>query len=193
VTAKYSIIVPTYGDRDYWGPLAERAMASVEAQTFRDFELIRCHGEDIRSTRNYGGFKASGEWLVFLDADDELDSNYLENSNHGFGDIRQPLIVFSDENGVMQSIPFYISPGGGIQHANYIVIGAPVRRDLFVDSGGFDDYPVFEDWALWLKLVKHGATLGMTAGVYIIHDLPGNRNGTNVPGIADRVRGDWGS
>ena len=85
-----SVIIPTYNRAD----LVRQAVASVKAQTFRDFEIVvvddggtdgTCEvlsaGRELRvlrhpdrrgvaAARNTGVAAARGEWLAFLDSDD---------------------------------------------------------------------------------------------------------------------------
>lgn len=98
---KVSVIVPVYQVEKYIG----NCIRSIVAQTFKDFELIlvndgtkdrsieealsviRGTGIEYRvlnkengglsSARNAGVKVAKGEWLVFVDADDVLNENYL--------------------------------------------------------------------------------------------------------------------
>jgi glycosyltransferase involved in cell wall biosynthesis len=96
----FSIVVPMYNR----GRLIGRAMASCLGQTFGDFEVVvvddgstddsvavvqRCPDPRIRllqsprncgvcPARNRGVAAATGEWIVFLDSDDELAPDGLE-------------------------------------------------------------------------------------------------------------------
>ncbi|MGF1578735.1 MAG: glycosyltransferase family 2 protein [Gemmataceae bacterium] len=98
---KLSVIVPLYNKRPY----VERALASILDQSFSDFELIvvddgstdeghklvEAAGDPrvrvIRQTnagpgaaRNRGIQEAQGELLAFMDADDEWEPDYLQES-----------------------------------------------------------------------------------------------------------------
>ena len=99
---KVSIIVPVYKVEKY----LSRCIDSILGQTFQDFELIlvddgspdRCgeicdeyeqkddrviaiHKENggVSSARNTGMDKASGEYIMFVDSDDYIDLNMLED------------------------------------------------------------------------------------------------------------------
>ncbi len=67
---KVSVIIPTHNRPE----LLKRAVASVEAQTYRDFELIVIEDIDSKGggwARNQGIKKAQGKFIAFLDDDDE--------------------------------------------------------------------------------------------------------------------------
>ncbi|MDP2045612.1 MAG: glycosyltransferase, partial [Deltaproteobacteria bacterium] len=85
-----SVIIPTYNRAG----LVRLAVASVKAQTFRDFEIVvvddggtdgthealaadrelrvrrHSHRQGVAAARNLGVAAARGEWLAFLDSDD---------------------------------------------------------------------------------------------------------------------------
>lgn len=96
-----SIIVPVYNAEKY----LRKCLDSILAQTFHDFELIlvddgssdasgkicdeyseidsrTCsyHKENsgVSSTRNFGLSVAKGNWIVFVDSDDVVDTDYIE-------------------------------------------------------------------------------------------------------------------
>jgi len=98
---KVSIVIPLYNKALY----VERALDSIGAQTFSDFEVIvvddgstdngasvvaRYPDPRVRlitqsnagpgPARNAGIGEAQGEFVAFLDADDEWLSTYLEES-----------------------------------------------------------------------------------------------------------------
>ena len=99
---RFSVIIPLYNK----GPYLSKALASVIAQTFRDFELIvvddgstddsfkvaqfvlqdaevkhqliRQVNAGVSTARNNGVMAASGDYICFLDADDWWGPSFLE-------------------------------------------------------------------------------------------------------------------
>lgn len=172
------IIVASYGDYSKWKPLADRA---CESATFQG----RTHGYHqeagtLASTRNQGGFRAESDWLIFLDADDTLAPGYvdamLEAADATDCDIFKPSTL-GVVNGKPDDEPVMI-PRRDLLRANHIVIGAMVRRELFVTAGGFRELPALEDWDLWLRLVLEfdAQVAEVPDAVYRVHVNPNSRN-----------------
>lgn len=119
-----SIVIPLYNKE----PIIEKTMMSVLSQDYSDFEVVvvddgstdnsvekieAIHDSRIRlirqenggpsKARNTGVKNAKGEWVLFLDADDELEPNslaYFANLTKKFSEIK------------FFCAPFYVSIGG---------------------------------------------------------------------------------
>lgn len=101
---KFSVIIPVYNAEQ----TLERCLRSVQIQNFSDFEaiivddgsadqsaaIVRKYAETdhrfryvyqknqgVSAARNYGISKAVGEFIVFLDSDDQYKQDYLQQFN----------------------------------------------------------------------------------------------------------------
>jgi glycosyltransferase involved in cell wall biosynthesis len=70
-----------------------------------------------------------------------------------------------------------IWPAIDLRVGNYLVIGTLVQRDLFLEVGGFQEWPIYEDWCLWQRCWKAGAEIvEVPEAVYVAHARSGSRN-----------------
>lgn len=172
------VVVATYGDISVWGDLAHRAITSVDRQTVLPEVINWSHGDTLKEARNRGAAACDVDWLIFLDADDELDEGYIEAMLKVDGDIRRPATIGVYEDGTTDREPVMIPvPAGGLTESNYIVIGAMIRKIDFQAVGGFNDFPILEDWHLFLRLVRAGAKITeVPDAIYRVHVRSDSRN-----------------
>ena len=182
---KTSILIATYGD-EAWAHLAlTRAYPSAQKQGAHETVVLHEPDMSIAEARNTLAEKATGDWLCFLDADDELGTDYL-------GAMQRAL---EQERGAGETVPLLLTPAvsyvhkgrprppmfhpeGDFRNDNFIVIGTLVERELFKKVGGFGDYPHgFEDWSLWAKCWKTGAkVVRVRKAVYYAHINPKSKH-----------------
>ncbi len=179
-----SIIIPVFNRKK----LLERAIQSVLKQSFKDFELfIVDDGSDdgtqnlsilndrkitfirleknsgVSKARNIGVKKSSGEWIAFLDSDDEWFAQKLEKQ---IGWCRE-----NPEFEIMQTKEIWIRNGkqvnppmthqkfqgdlfaASLQRCMITPSSVLLKRSLFETTGGFNEtFPVCEDYDLWLRI-----------------------------------------
>lgn len=183
-----SAVVATYGDKSVWGPLADRAEGSLQAQTRKPHEILRIHGNTLAQARNEGGHWASGEYLLFLDADDCVDQNYIEammkaitwSSRKRL--LAQPATRGWYADGSMDDEAVLIPPARLIDR-NFLVIGTVVQRALFLEVGGFREYDWSEDWDLWLRCVLAGCgIIQVPAAEYLVRVNEGRNSDMDAAG-----------
>ena len=177
-----SIIITTYG-ADHWIEIArQRAIPSAQKQAA--YEIIVHHepGLEIGPARNMAAQRARGEWLLFLDADDELEDGYVEEMTNAICDsgrpepaLLQPAVRYIRKGRTQD--PF-VMPSRDLTTDNFLVIGTVLRRSLFEKVGGFNDYPHgFEDWSLWAKCWKEGAAIyPVPKAIYNAHVNPQSKH-----------------
>lgn len=179
-----AIVIATHGD-DRWQQLAlQRAFPSAENQ---GCEVVVHHDPagTVASVRNHAvmtsglpvdGWPAS-EWLIFLDADDELAPGYVDAMREAVERIPDPWTLFTPATANRRGQQGRFWPGDDLRKGNPLVIGTMISREAFNYVGGFsEDYEVFEDWHLWAKCWQANATIARVPdAVYIIHREPKSR------------------
>ena len=166
-----AIIIATYGDES-WAKLAqERALPSAMGQGAYDVLCAHHRTGPIALARNILAEETEADWLCYLDGDDELTPGYLDAMKRAAerqGDgpcLLTPAVSYLRKGGrdgkkYRASEPAFLDRGIPLTDDNWLVVGTLIQRDLFMQVGGFSDYPHgFEDWSLWAKAWSAGAKI----------------------------------
>jgi glycosyltransferase involved in cell wall biosynthesis len=190
---RVSVVTPTH-DR---ASMVVRAIASVLAQTFRDFELIVVDDGSTDNTadvvaaisdprlrfarlvtsggasraRNAGIAVARGEWVAFLDDDDEWLPQMLEvqlarlvaSTDPRTSAVYCLIDTVTEDDGIVP-VPYELPlPEGDVldsilARAHTVFPSAHVvRRSALLQVGGFDEtFRAVEDRDLWVRLALAG-------------------------------------
>jgi glycosyltransferase involved in cell wall biosynthesis len=178
------------------------AIGSVLAQTDRNLELIvvddgstdttaevvRRFGDDrmlylnqpnrgVSAARNAGAGRARGEWLVFLDNDDELVPEALERfAAVGESDLIVAGVTRVSENGSERRT---VLPDRVVvleKRFSPLLAGAfAIRRSLFAAVGGYDEALAYSEntelaWRVRSHLDRPGAIEAIEEPVVIVHN-----------------------
>jgi len=166
-----SIIVATFGDRSWQQRANFTAVPSALSQW--PLEVLSPHGATLAEARNAGAAAASGDWLCFLDADDELEPGYLDALLAGTADLRAPAVRYGPD-----ADPVTFEDRNDFR-MNPCVIGTLLRRSMFDDVGGFWEERAWEDWSLFRRCWLAGASIEhIPAAVYRANPSPVGRNST---------------
>lgn len=177
-----SIIMPTYNRKK----LLREAIDSVLNQTYQNFELIiiddsstddsrdflkELRHDKIRvlfnesnmgpaASRNVGLQHARGEYIAYLDSDNEWDKYYLEASIGSFYKLNDAHAIYSgqliypDKASPIQKIRYGAYNKSLLRNRNYIDLNCFChKRSILDDIGMFDEsLERLEDWDLILRM-----------------------------------------
>ena len=146
-----TICVATFGHRRWIDLAHDVALPSAMRQ---EVPVIYRHEHTLADARNAAIRAAGTEWVIVLDADDELGEGYVQALSSGSADIRGPSLWEHRVDGVTE-VPL---ADRDIEHLNPLPVSAMARRDQILAAGGFQPWPAWEDWALWLTMVRRGHT-----------------------------------
>jgi glycosyltransferase involved in cell wall biosynthesis len=178
-----SVVLATYNRR----PLLDRAISSVLRQTAPPLEIIMIddgssddtdpyirknfpsirytwqQNQGVSAARNQGIRQSKGEWIAFLDSDDEWLPKKLENQIIALQ--KQPQFRICHTNEIWIRRGKRVNPhkkhaksGGDIfERCLPLCIISPssvlIHRSIFKEYGVFDtSLPVCEDYDLWLRI-----------------------------------------
>ena len=205
-----SVIVPLYNKEKFIGA----TINSVLQQTYKDFELIivddgstddstaiveairdprirliKKENEGVSAARNTGIKESNGEWLLFLDADDELTENALAHfvefaALHQTTDVfigeevsKSGLISYQYHNAKQISNPLFLSWCGKL----YARPGA-----LFIKrSASYECYDermsFYEDHWFMINVLKNNKAMVIPLPTVVIHDDPNSLSQSSHP------------
>ncbi|MCK9636992.1 MAG: glycosyltransferase family 2 protein [Methylobacter tundripaludum] len=181
-----SVVIPSYNRRD----LLKRALLSVYSQTLlptevtviddgsndgteamlrREFPKVNYYYQEnlgVSAARNLGIQQASGDWLAFLDSDDEWLPEKLAKQKAALTADPGYRICHTEENwirnGIQVDVPKkYAKTGGWIfGHCLPLCAISPstalIHRSVFTGIGLFDArLPACEDYDLWLRITAN--------------------------------------
>jgi glycosyltransferase involved in cell wall biosynthesis len=183
-----SIVVATYGSME-WANMGNECAAKAREHDAFSVVNVHLHDGTLAEARNLGAEDATGDWLCFLDADDELAPGYLEEMAAAFpgGDrwLLTPAVQYV--RGRVWPRP-KIWPAMDLRNGNYLVIGTLVPRAVFEEVGGFREWPMYEDWCLWQRCWKAGCeVVEVPDAVYVAHARPRSRNRSATRNMKVRV------
>lgn len=177
-----SIVVPCYNG----GRFLDQMLASLDAQTFRDFEIIivddgstdtgtlakleslpghikvvRQQNEGLAAARNAGFRAAAADFVLPLDCDDALTPTFLEEAVGGINSAARDVgFVFSDmqASGALGGVlPRYLSRFDQL-FLNRLPYCLLLRKSAWESVGGYDPEmrDGYEDWEFNIRLVLAG-------------------------------------
>lgn len=147
--------------------------------------------ESLAYVRNEAARLAETDWIIFLDGDDRLAPGFIAAmltalDEHGSGHMYVPAVQYVRGSNQRARPPrFPRTPGHHhdecdercLVDGNWLVIGTMIEREAFLHVGGFEEWPIYEDWALFARLAQLGlTTVRVPDAAYMAYRERGSRN-----------------
>jgi hypothetical protein len=157
----------------------KRAIPSAQQQ---GVPVVHVHADTLHDARNLALARVDTEWVIHLDADDELEPGYVDHMATGRADVRAPAVRYVRAQGRGRpALPKvaghrHVCDQDCLTQGNWLVIGSCARTKV-LQSNGWRDFPWSEDWDMWLRLYLAGYTFeAIPQAVYRAHVNPRSRN-----------------
>ena len=135
----------------------------VEQKYKGKIKFIRQKNAGVSQARNNGIRNSSGEFVVCLDADDQLSPNFTKaakkviSENRGIGIAYPGMTVVGTAGKAFNDFEGSPFVRERLKTGNFIPCANMFRRVAWQRSGGYKEiHPSWEDYELWLNMVEYG-------------------------------------
>jgi glycosyltransferase involved in cell wall biosynthesis len=187
-----TVVIATFGGPEWIDLAQSRAIPSTAGEA----PYIHAHGDTLAEARNTGLDAVETEWVIHLDADDELEPGYVDALSDGVADLRAPSVRYvQDGRTAAPRMPRVAGhrhecAADCLAEGNWLVVGTAVPTKL-AQQVGWRDWPVYEDWDFFLRCWRKGATVEpVPEAVYRAHVRPDSRNRSRDIELKNRVHVD---
>lgn len=201
---KISVIIPTYNR----AKKLERCLVSILSQTYLPYEIIvvddgstdetmqiieainspiikvlkQIH-QGAQKARNLGVYSAKGEYIAFMDSDDEWISNKLELQvailqEHPNWVLYTNCYIKDEDSGDMRI--WNVSGKSGSAYRSMLETGGPMFQGLILKKesllaiGGLDEkVDAYQEWDTAIALAKHYELLHMREPLFVYYQHSG--------------------
>jgi hypothetical protein len=171
---RLAVVVPCLNEADSVGDAVRSAVGEAEQvivvdggstdgtrEQARRAGAIVLRNEDGRAMQqNAGAVGSNAGTLLFLHGDSRLPAGYAEQVQHALGE--EDVVAGAFHIGIEGSFPGraleerMVNRRARARQLPYGDQGLFVRREVFLELGGFPDQPIMEDYELVRRLRRHG-------------------------------------
>ena len=161
----HEIIVVNDGSTDDSKEIAERYMFKEFPHIDSPVKVINQVNKGLPSARNTGIMAATGDYILFLDADDILMENAIERIENEINAMHADIVALSfiefgksDRQVILQTFNME-----DLKVANRIAYCQAIKRSVLVEAGGYSPKMKWgwEDYALTFDLLSRGKTISL--------------------------------
>src|ERR1700730_1563830 len=176
------------------GSTDERTRQELERVCGPGIKVIRQENKGLAAARNAGVRASQGKYILPLDADDRLRSEWLDRGIAVLDSQPQVGVVYGDaqcfgtRNDRWSAGSFETER---LLYWNFIHASALYRRSIWEQNGGYDGtMPVqgLEDWDFWLGALEHGWQFEYIPEVFFDYRRTEESMITRTTGFEERVK-----
>lgn len=151
----YEVIIVDDGSTD---PVTQYIVDDIAKKNIKNVLVFKKQNGGVASARNFGFEKSSGDYILFLDADDKLHKDYLNKTVKILDDKQATSFVYTNSiffNDKKSTKIFNLKYNFySLLFRNYIPVTSLIRRNDFAAIGGYKNCS-YEDWELYINLGKN--------------------------------------
>ncbi|MBV8883691.1 MAG: glycosyltransferase, partial [Chroococcidiopsidaceae cyanobacterium CP_BM_RX_35] len=140
---------------------SEVARDLIEFYSHKNLRLLEKQNSGVVSSRNFGFKHSSGQFILFLDADDKIHSNFLEETvavlieDSSVGFVYTDIQMFGVKHDLVSHGDF--DPERFLR-SNQATVTSLFRREIYDLVGGFKKVMEigWEDWEFWISVYEKG-------------------------------------
>ncbi len=122
----------------------------------KTIQIVNQNNLGVVASKNKAMRMVSTKWIIFLDADDKLDVNYIKDTTdlaivNCLDLVYTDSILFGSKNEV---VTYRDYSHHDLYHGNYIHNSALIRADVVNYIGGYSDLKGYEDWEMYIRYSK---------------------------------------
>ena len=210
---KVSIIIPVYNSETY----INRCIDSVLSQSFKDFEIVAVNDGSTDNSlsllqeyakmpnfvlvtqqnsgpaiaRNTGINVSSGEYIMFIDSDDFIETDYVKNYVSAIENSSLDVVMGGYKKITGEHIDFMRCPNGGV-FSKYLITGpvSKIYKKSFIEQHKilFPDTTASEDVYFNSLVIKNNAKIGYIKDTgYYYYFNPVSISNTAHKGFSENV------
>lgn len=152
----YEIIIVNDGSTD------KATIETLRLLEAKGYQVVNQENQGLSAARNAGIRKASGKYILPLDADNMINPDYyrkaisLMENNADISIVYSDAILFGERDEVRKAGAFNPEQ---LMAGNFIDACAVFRKEVWIKNQGYDTHLPFgfyEDWEFWLNALSNG-------------------------------------
>lgn len=154
------------------------ATEAVVRSLVEQYPTLECHRSaqrrGIAATRNDAARRVGTDWIVYLDADDWLDLQFIERGEQWLDRHANLDVLTTDMTIVRDGRRPFVSRARvpdswhRLTRRNTVVQTGFIRRSMILALGGYDGaLEPYEDWDFWIRALKAGHRIGRLPGTHL--------------------------